>query len=207
MTRKAQHTRKRRRKIPRLISCLFSVVCTIIILLPISVYRKLAVQHTADDIVYNGYFGKSVIGTTNKKPRNIIQRILNTYGPTVKKEPKHFKIRPGTTSITNENTVNRLGLFMAAHSIELPDSLITIDEAAFKNTVGLKSIVIPNSVTFIGNNGFQSCFDLKSITLSNNLTAIPDYCFSKCKALESISIPNSVNRIGFPSAPLSTASA
>ncbi|MDO5296461.1 MAG: leucine-rich repeat domain-containing protein [bacterium] len=193
MTREPQHTKERHRKAPRLISCLFKAVCTIIILLSIAAYRTIAVKYTSNDIVYNGYFGHTVIGTTNKNPGQYIFEVL---GPSIKKEPKHFKIRPGTTAINNDISIYNCGIFLAAYSIELPEGLATIGSAAFKNTEGLKSIVIPNSVTFIDSKAFQGCTELESITLSNSLTAIPDQCFTWCKSLESIAIPASVNKIG-----------
>jgi hypothetical protein len=103
-------------------------------------------------------------------------------------------------------------------SIEIPNSVIVIEESAFKNT-DLVSVDIPNSVTYIGEDAFANCISLESIvipdsvdeigimaffgcdmltsvTLSNSLTAIPESAFDCCLSLESIIIPNSVKSIG-----------
>ena len=50
-------------------------------------------------------------------------------------------------------------------SINIPNSVTTIEEEAFKGCTGLTSITIPNSVTSIGNYAFYGCTGLTSMTV------------------------------------------
>ena len=104
-------------------------------------------------------------------------------------------------------------------SIEIPGSVTTIGDYAFKNcdnlasviqheglrTIGysafyycgnLASIKIPSSVTSIGNSAFYGCENLESAILHEGLTTIGDRAFYYCDKLASIDIPGSVTTIG-----------
>jgi hypothetical protein len=51
-------------------------------------------------------------------------------------------------------------------SLTIPDSVISIDDWAFENCVGLTgSLIIPNSVEIIGDNAFSGCSGFTNITL------------------------------------------
>ncbi len=52
----------------------------------------------------------------------------------------------------------------------LPDSLLSIEKAAFKNSVYLESIYIPSSVSEIAMNAFENCLSLTDINISSNNT-------------------------------------
>lgn len=96
------------------------------------------------------------------------------------------------------NTVKRIGGyaftgFTSLTSIDIPNSVTNIGEAAFMHT-GLKEVVIPNSVVYIGIWSFDNCTNLSNITLSESLTSLPLWSFSSCN-LSSITIPASVESI------------
>ena len=61
--------------------------------------------------------------------------------------------------------------------IELPNSLLSIEEYAFYSCTGLMSITIPNSVTSIGYEAFYNCTGLTSITIPDSVTSISQYAF------------------------------
>ncbi|MBE6692129.1 MAG: leucine-rich repeat domain-containing protein [Ruminococcaceae bacterium] len=105
-------------------------------------------------------------------------------------------------------------------SIEIPDSVIYIDDNAFYDCDALTSVEIPDSVFYIGSEAFSDCDNLESVKLSNTLSsigyntfswnlnlknieipdsvyAIDDYAFWKCESLTEIEIPNSVVYIGW----------
>ena len=171
---------------------LFYAVFICLILLVFDVV-KLKYRYTAGEIIYNGYFGHTVIGTKNSK------WMQNQWIKAIPKESKRLIIRAGTTDMINPSASEidcGDGIFYVAESIDLPDGLTTIGDKVFMNTKHLKSIVIPNSVTSLGCCAFARCPDLKSITLSNKITEIPDSCFSGCGSLEKISLPKSVTEIG-----------
>ncbi len=83
-------------------------------------------------------------------------------------------------------------------NISLPDTVVTIGDAAFQVCESLTNINIPASVTSIGNYAFSNCSALETVTIAENsqLTTIGDYAFSECTSLTSINIPASVTSIG-----------
>ena len=109
-------------------------------------------------------------------------------------------------------------------SVQLPDTLLRIEDYAFKGCIWLKEINIPGAsevssgVTYIGRQAFQGCTtltevelpdsvtnlgkeaflmctNLKHITLSNSMTKISEAAFSGCGKLEYIVLPESVTEI------------
>ena len=83
-------------------------------------------------------------------------------------------------------------------SVEIPNSVTEIGEAAFEACIGLKSIEIPNSVTSIGWKAFMDCSGLTSVEIPNSVTSIRDYAFYGCNSLTSVTIPQSVNELYCP---------
>ena len=81
-------------------------------------------------------------------------------------------------------------------SITFPNSVTSIEVEAFRDCTGLTSITIPNSITSIGERAFPGCTGLISITIPNSVTSIGSNAFYNCSSLTSITIPNSVTSIG-----------
>ena len=57
-------------------------------------------------------------------------------------------------------------------SINIPNSVISIDDSAFEVCSGLTSVTIPDSVTSIGYEAFQWCYSLSSVTIPNSVISI-----------------------------------
>ena len=55
---------------------------------------------------------------------------------------------------------------------------------------------IPNSVTSIGEYAFRGCTGLKSLTIGNLVESIGGFAFYHCSSVTSLTIPNSVKSIG-----------
>ena len=81
-------------------------------------------------------------------------------------------------------------------SIEIPNSVTSIEGYAFYNCSGLTSITIPNSVTSIGQYAFYNCSGLTNVTIPNSVTSIESYVFEGCSGLKSVEIGNNVTSIG-----------
>ena len=73
-------------------------------------------------------------------------------------------------------------------SVNIPNSVTTIDGNAFRGCNGLTSVTIPNSVTSIDYSAFESCSGLTSVTIPNSVTVIGNYAFSGCRGLTSVTI-------------------
>lgn len=108
----------------------------------------------------------------------------------------------------------------AITSINLPNSLKTIGEDAFKYCEVLRSVKGGDSIELFGGNCFQGCISLTEITFPKSVKTIGDYAFWNCSALrkvimnegletigndaflqcsslETVSIPNTVKTIGW----------
>ena len=96
------------------------------------------------------------------------------------------------TSIGNAAFYNCSGLT----SVTIPNSVTSIGESAFSNCNSLISITIPENITSIGNSTFYGCNSLSSITIPENITSIGNSAFYNCSVLTSVNIPNSVTSIG-----------
>ncbi|MDR0812774.1 MAG: leucine-rich repeat protein [Oscillospiraceae bacterium] len=82
-------------------------------------------------------------------------------------------------------------------SILIPDGVIYIDELAFYGCSSLTNISIPNGITSIGSGTFAHCTSLTDLSIPDGVTSIGGAAFTNCTSLTSIVIPNSVTYIDF----------
>ena len=80
-------------------------------------------------------------------------------------------------------------------SITFPNSITSIDRAAFYCCSLLDSVVLPEKVTVIGDMLFANCTSLRRVVIPEGLTLIDNSAFNSCYSLDSLIIPNSVTRI------------
>ena len=83
------------------------------------------------------------------------------------------------------DAITSIGVVGSGASIEIPNSVTTIELYTFAMCSGLTSVTIPNGVTTIDANAFQACSSLTSVTLPNSVTSIGHYAFY-CENLETI---------------------
>lgn len=81
-------------------------------------------------------------------------------------------------------------------SVEIPDSIDTIEVGAFEYCTALKKVVIPDSVTTIKSRVFRFCEALTEVKLPKDIDIIEDMTFNCCTSLKSIEIPDGVTAIG-----------
>lgn len=81
-------------------------------------------------------------------------------------------------------------------SITLPNSIMSIEKAAFKGCTSLTNVYFSNSINHIGEEAFEGCDKLMNISLPNNLVTIGINAFKNCYKLARAIIPNSVTTIG-----------
>ena len=78
--------------------------------------------------------------------------------------------------------------YCSVTSIEIPNSVKSIGEEAFRNCSALTSIKIPNSVTSIGNSAFRNCSGLTSIVIPSSVISIGESAFYGCSELKNVEI-------------------
>ena len=110
-------------------------------------------------------------------------------------------INKGVTSIGDDmfascTGLKSVGLTGSGASVEIPDSVTSIDSWAFSNCTNLVTVKMPNSVAKINQYAFQGCTSLASIEIPDNVISLGDYVLSGCSSLTSITIPAKVTSIG-----------
>jgi len=81
-------------------------------------------------------------------------------------------------------------------SYSIPESVTSIQDAAFSSATVLTNITIPATVTNIGASAFSNATALTNITIPEGVTNIGESAFSGATALPNIVIPSSVTNIG-----------
>ncbi|MBP3401788.1 MAG: leucine-rich repeat protein [Clostridia bacterium] len=88
------------------------------------------------------------------------------------------------------------GSYLKAVTFDSESQLTTIGDSAFAECYYyLTSIEIPDGVTSIGEAAFYKCEVLSNIKLPDGITEISDGCFRSCKQI-SIELPNGLTKIG-----------
>ena len=105
------------------------------------------------------------------------------------------------TSVEIPNTVASFGqeAFRGCSkltTINIPSGITEIRYACFYQCSSLTSIEIPNTVKSFGQEAFSYCSKLTTINIPSEITEIPAYCFQECLSLLSIEIPNTVTSFG-----------
>lgn len=82
-----------------------------------------------------------------------------------------------------------------AKEIILPESLESIEDAAFNRAFDLEKISIPDGVTHIGQRAFNACSRLKEVTLPSGLISVGADVFHSCAELEKVTLPDEIKEL------------
>lgn len=80
-------------------------------------------------------------------------------------------------------------------TIEIPNTVTTIEYEAFANSSTLETISIPNSVTNLEESAFRSCSKLETVVLGSGLKCIKHWTFRGCDKLTSVTMADSITYI------------
>lgn len=81
-------------------------------------------------------------------------------------------------------------------SIYLPDNLEEIGNSAFRDCSSLQYVNMPETVKYIGESAFSGCSALRSIVMPAEVAYIHDYIFSGCESLQYVKLPEKLKLIG-----------
>ena len=89
-----------------------------------------------------------------------------------------------------------------AGNYTVPNTVTTIDRAAFKGCKNLTSVSIPNNVSTIEDSAFKDCESLTSVVIpegivTNGNKTIQSEVFRNCTSLKSATIPEGITTIGY----------
>ncbi len=109
-------------------------------------------------------------------------------------------------NISFDNTEDRPNLYGELHVLDeegnevtdiiIPQSITSIANSAFSNSINITGITISDNVTSIGQSAFYGCTSLRDITIPDGVTSIGEYAFDNCASLTSITILGSITSIG-----------
>ncbi|MBR3428879.1 MAG: leucine-rich repeat domain-containing protein [Clostridia bacterium] len=73
--------------------------------------------------------------------------------------------------------------------IEIPEGVTKIGRCSFGGCIGLSEIVLPESLEMVDELVFIGCVELKEITFGKNLKSIGTQAFHSCSQLEKVRVP------------------
>lgn len=79
--------------------------------------------------------------------------------------------------------------------IELPKSLMSLGEGAFRACAKLESLVLPDALTALPRRLCLGCGELKSVNLPAGLISIGEEAFRSCGKLEKLALPDALRTI------------
>ena len=127
----------------------------------------------------NTLFGY-IFGTSSYEGGVSTKQTYNGYSYTTYHIPSSLK------SVTITGGKNLFGAFYGCEnliSIQIPDSVTSIGDYAFRYCSSLTSVTIPDSVTSIGWYAFEGCSSLTSVTIGSSVTSIGSDAFYDCPKL------------------------
>lgn len=120
--------------------------------------------------------------------------------------PKHLQelqVAAGSSYRSHEGKALCLGKELIQYAtaspdgtFEVPASIRTLHELAFRNAQQLQTIVLPEGMTSIPKGAFASCTALRKVFLPQSLTTIGDGAFYGCTRIREVDLPASVTTLG-----------
>ena len=111
-----------------------------------------------------------------------------------------FNERGAIDKVVLPPTLKKIGSYAfqrtSLTSVNIPDNVETIEEAAFRQVKQLQEVHLPDSLTSLGRYAFSACRSLRTVKIPTKLKEIPWYAFDGCKSLQSVELHDSVTGIG-----------
>lgn len=82
------------------------------------------------------------------------------------------------------------------NAIDIPDSVVTVEDRVFQNCSALKTVAIGNSVETIGTETFRECSELKTVTIGSSLKEVGARAFLNCNKITEVNFPDTLEKVG-----------
>lgn len=96
------------------------------------------------------------------------------------KDIESYKIKTGTKIICNKT----FDWCLSLQELEIPSSVTSLGDCAFRDCESLQELVIPSSVTSIGDSAFERCSSLRELVIPSSVMSIGSGAFSDCSSLQ-----------------------
>lgn len=83
-----------------------------------------------------------------------------------------------------------------ASSYTVPESVQTINDNAFENSLNLQSVTLPEGLKEIGAGAFRGCSSLGAVSLPESLTTLKREAFADCLLDGTVTIPAGLTQLG-----------
>lgn len=97
---------------------------------------------------------------------------------------------------STDSTDDRRVYLNSLRRVELPNTVASIADYAFKYCNSLAEVTMPSNITDIGSSTFHFCYVLKAIIVPSGVAEIKNYAFQACTSLTVVAIPSSITSIG-----------
>jgi len=101
--------------------------------------------------------------------------------------------------IPNQVKIIGIGAFLQnqnLYSVNMSNSVVSIEEEAFRECPNLTYVALSDSITSIGTYAFFNNKKLTSVTIPESVTTIEECAFDACKGISSVIVPNPLASIG-----------
>jgi len=101
--------------------------------------------------------------------------------------------------IPNQVKTIGIGAFLQnqnLYSVNMSNSVVSIEEEAFRECPKLTYVALSDSITSIGTYAFFNNKKLTSVTIPESVTTIEECAFDACKGISSVIVPNPLASIG-----------
>ncbi len=115
---------------------------------------------------------------------------------TVKENNMNYSSIDGVLFTKNKHTLLQYPEGKTESTYEIPNTVTSIRDYAFRDCTMLEVVVVPESFSTIGSYNFWGCTSLKYVVIPNTIRSIETYAFWGCTSLESVRIPDSVTSVG-----------